>query len=948
MEQSAAVASAVKFNLCKKLCQLNKVIELFSFQVSEWEFRIQQLRKMFDPEIQDLLEGAWKEKEDIYKSLENDEQDINMDVSRFYTQKHAKMKAELDEMIENAKPRHVEQLLRISKELTVCTDILRTLIVNCNKKTDVVGVCVSREKKRISETCLLLKRKFQNDLKKHDTEATLRFEKFQKEASDKLQQLLKYHESEMSRVQTETSLPRLSQEEVTLLMNTTNALKNDIKKMKTSIASLKEEYADWMQSTKREIEAEIQKIQTVFMEHRAFVTKRDAEIEEIERPKIEMISQLKTLREEQKQRNQKELSSRRDANKSFILQLQQELIAKRAQKNAQFTEVDKTFDALQAKFEDDVSRLKTEFEEQNAKVAKKHKKLEERIKLETKSSAKRESKLRKELNSITETHQHEQKRIEGEYELELSDLNACRAKLRKDLQMRMHEIMNDDLQERLEAQTQLDCLTKERIALLETFDRTIKECEEDEMRAQNDLACQHQILLARLKTKLTEDLASEGEKQAKQIELARQKLAQDKDQRLLILEREIESELRKISDDETQNHWKQALQGDFELQFRQLQQELAGIQPPRVEDSEKFRELDLLECQKAERAQSLAHQRQTFLNQRYEEETMENSRHQRVLDSISNDTKQEQMVRACEEQLRALKESMEIEIHEYQRLLEEELATASRRDQVCDFSPEIDKLREELDQTRTNARDQVRQKKSQKVRETAEHRERNDAVSREYEARFSEINRKESDLATTFETDKAELERELEKLRVDLNQSILVIREHFESNVKEFSADYITIREKLLDEQRHCLDVSRTFESLIDERIMHMSWESEMKLSKQTEEYQIALDKVRNDWCSLASYLNECIEVATRKLEDAKNRYEAREARPCDQERIELLSLRFQAVQTHLSQMLRDFRGYKTMMVEQEQVINAKFGPGGAVCVPHFGADVRPVKSAGW
>ena len=955
METSAAVASAVKFNLCKKLCQLNKVIELFSFQVSEWEFRIQELRKVFDPEIQDLLECAWKEKEDIYKSLENDEQDINIDLSRFYTQKHAKMKADFDGMIENAKPIHAEQLLRISKELAACTEILRALIINCNKKTDVVGVSVSREKKRIAETCLLLKRKFQNDLKKHDTEARLRFEKFEREASDKMQQLLKDHESEMSRIQSETCAPRISQEEATFLMDRTDVLKKDITKMKMNLMAFKEEHEDWMQSTKREIEDEIRKIQTVCMEHGTFVTKRDAEIEEIERPRIEVISHLKTLKEEQKERNQKKLSSRRDSNKNLILQLQQELIAKRAQTNAQFTEVDKTFGALHAKFEDDISRLKMDFEEQEAYVVKKNKRLEERIKLEAKTSAKRVSKIRKELNSIAKAHQEEHKRTEDEYESELSESNACYAKIRKDLQTRMREMMNDDVQERLEAQTQLDCLAQERITLLENFDRTITECEEDEMRAQNDLSCQHQNLLERLEAKLAEDLAFEEEKLAKQIEILRQRLAKEENEHVLILERGIENELRKIVNDETQNHWKEALQGEFELQFRQLQQELAGIQPPRVEDSEKFRglvaELDLLECQKAELTEVFAHQRQTFLNQKHDEEAMEKSRHQQILDSISNDAKQERLKRACEEQLRALKEAMEIEVHEYQRQLEEELAVASRlpdRDKVCDFSPEIDKLREELDQTRTNARNQVRRKKSQKARETAEKGERNDTVARQYEARISEIIRKGCDLRATFETDKEELERALENLRVDLDKNILAIREHFESNVKKFSADYVAIREKLLGEQQRCVDVIRAFESLINERLMCMSRESEMELSKHIEEYQIAMDKVRNDWCSLTAYLDECIEVATTKLEDAKARYEAREGRQCDQERIELLTLRLQTVQKHLSQMLRDFRRYKMMMVEQEQVINAKFGSSRAVCVPQFGADVRPVKSAGW
>ena len=955
METSAAVASAVKFNLCKKLCQLNKVIELFSFQVSEWEFRIQELRKVFDPEIQDLLECAWKEKEDIYKSLENDEQDINIDLSRFYTQKYTKMKAEFDDMIENVKPRHAEQLLRISKELTACTEILRALIINCNKKTDVVGACVSREKKRIAETCLLLKRKFQSDLKKHDTEATLRFEKFERESLEKMQQLRKDHESEMSRIQTETSLPRLSQEEVTLLMNTIDALKKNVTKMNIKVTTFKEEHNHWIQVTKRGIADEIRKIRAVFMEHRAFLAKRHTEIHETERPRIEMISKLKAVRQEQKQANQKELSSLRDSKKSLILQLQQELIAKRVQKNAQFTELDKIFNALRTKFENDISRLKVEFEEHEQNAVKKNKTLEERIKLETESSEKRVNEIKTELNSIAETHQEEQKRIEDQYALELSGSKACNVKLRKDLQIRMQEVANDDVQGLLEAQTELDYLTKERIALLENFDQTLKECKEDEMQAQNDISCQHKNVLERLEAELTEDLALEIETQAQKIEMSRQRLADEKNQRLLVLECQIENELRRITEDATKNHWKEALQGDFESQFRQLQQELAGIQPTRVEDSERFRylvaELDLLERQKLERTEDLAHQRQAFLNQRCDEETMEMSRHQQILDSIFNDTRQEQLKSACEEQLRALKESMELEIQEYQRLLQEELTPVSglpTRDKVCDFSPEIDSLREELDQTRTNARNQVRQRKSRKAKEIAEHRERNDAVHREYEAGISEIKGKEIDLTTKFETNKSELEAEIENLRGDLNKRIMDIGELFEFNLEELCYEYATIREKLLDEQQRCLEVIHTDESLIYERLIHMSCESEMQMSRQADDYQIALDKARNDWCALDSYLDECIEVAVRKLEDAKARYEAREARPCDQEQIELLTLRLQTVQKHLSQMLRDFRCYKAMMVEQEHVINGKFGSNRAVCVPQFCAEVRPVKSAGW
>ena len=117
-------AKVIKFNLSKKLSQLNKVITFFKFQQADYDFEKEQLHKIYDRQIQDLLEKCCKEKESLKESIVSDEQTIIFDVDRVCQQRYEKMKNDFESMVATSKVSHQTQLQNVQKEVSIYSKLL--------------------------------------------------------------------------------------------------------------------------------------------------------------------------------------------------------------------------------------------------------------------------------------------------------------------------------------------------------------------------------------------------------------------------------------------------------------------------------------------------------------------------------------------------------------------------------------------------------------------------------------------------------------------------------------------------------------------------------------------------------------------------------------------------------------------------------------------------------
>ena len=948
MELSPQAASAIQFNLCMKLCQLNKVIELFSFQVSERSFQIQQLRQQFDPQIRELLEKASKEREQLRESLSQDCDDIVADIQKFYQHRYAKMKSELEAMIEASKTKHEAQLAAVSKEIATYSEVLRGLITNSNKKVDLVGTCIAREHKKISETCMLLKRKFQNDLKQHDEEAASRKERFEREAAENMQKLVSQHEDEMKRIESEMGAPSLSKDALGRLEEMAKSLAKDMSRVRMSAMSVSETHKRTMLHITNETGREIQEVQRIAKDNAAVRAERDAKIDELEAPNIALIDELKKNREELMKRLKNERQALEERYNEVLIQLKNELIAKKSQDQAQSAGLSKDIEEMKVSMRKEMDVLEKRMKDEQNIASKMNKNLSQSIKRERKKKATALKELQNQLNSLVEAHNSEVASLESENLRDKSQLESSLLKEKQVQQQKLASVVSGGSNSCLQAQSKLDALNSERDALLNQHKANLERCNnETEMESRN-LSEQHKQVLGEITCDLESQLRAAEDDQKETISAAARDLLAKKEQLRNTINAQNQSCLTQLENEAKVNPEYDSLRAQYQAEFEMLQRELGEIQPPRVEDSDKFRELgdtlESLERERSQRSTDIERARTKVLESNQEEEALENERHKSALSSPVSGRNKDQYTLALRQQLEALKESAERDINKYREELAAEVArglsitSINPSESIDTDESSVNTLTEELAAVRADAKQKLKLKNREKTQDIEQQKKINEDTDLDFQRRKSEQIDTETMLTSEFQAKQQALAAELLEIKETLDSQFLNIHNESEAELMRLADEHDSAYQRL---QELCDNHRTSFlanESLFRQHFDQTARDAEDLLNSLELAHNQDIAKVRAKHDGPIAFFQERIEVLTDKCAEARNRFEMREARPCDQEQIARLAQRLQTLHMQLTLAVKDLKQYKAMMVEQEHSINAKFVQSRSVGVPcHFG-----------
>ena len=180
---------AIRFNIDKKLAQLNKVIFLFQCDEEERNLQKKYLYEIYDPKIRKIIEDHNKKMVEINAKMKtNRKKDIEKISNRYNEKYHAKKK-ELTDTINTVNQKHSTQI----DEHDELVKFAQKTIIDINKKLDEE---IKLFKIRQSRTLEKLK-KFQNDSKIKFKED---FEEHTKNSKERLKQLQENHKKKIDKM----------------------------------------------------------------------------------------------------------------------------------------------------------------------------------------------------------------------------------------------------------------------------------------------------------------------------------------------------------------------------------------------------------------------------------------------------------------------------------------------------------------------------------------------------------------------------------------------------------------------------------------------------------------------------------------------------------------------------------------------------------------------------
>ena len=132
MKRAEKKKRARKFNVSKKICQLNRVATLFSIQYHEQDFQRQYISDQYSSKISMLLNNAWIEAEKNYSEISNIYPTIESEYHDIYRKKYKEIKINLNVFIQSTGEMIQRKLQNISKQI----DFKTTEIVQINQKIE--------------------------------------------------------------------------------------------------------------------------------------------------------------------------------------------------------------------------------------------------------------------------------------------------------------------------------------------------------------------------------------------------------------------------------------------------------------------------------------------------------------------------------------------------------------------------------------------------------------------------------------------------------------------------------------------------------------------------------------------------------------------------------------------------------------------------------------------
>lgn len=945
---------AAKFNVSKKLSQLNKVIALFTTQAQEREFQLNYLHQKYNPEIDQVIQQACNYRQKLSLSLDKDKEEIFNNYKNQYKDKYDGLVTDLASVIEKANSLHTEKIENIEKETETLKSLLKSLTENSKEKQKSFLKNIEVFKSDLSDRMNQMREKYKAERDAHSAEAEKRIREYKKESEERLKQLQSDHNEQMIILRkdkkTDASIdcskikPGLQRlhDAIQIIMGHKNKLLQMQQTIKKNI-----------QNTKNQIDSEIQLILKISKENKELLLKMDEQVEEIERPNKEMLEQLKQSQKDQLIQFAKLEEQKKNEFLELCARLKQEYADTKMKNKEALSQFNAIFGDLQKQQQEELEKLKAQYLQFEKEMEANQSKIQAEIKQNKSQYKKLKAQINSELDELRKKHEVEKSDIGHVlYQERDSEITKHQNDI-KLLKEKINAALGDDARKGLEVQESLNSLKNQKLQIIQSHEDEMNRFQSQEEDEFEQLKSSFNNKMNELQNQITnsiDQLARENDTQIQNTIESNNKIKNEMIKKYQIINENEINDIKKAGYSKDEYKKLEAYYIDLD---KQLQDELNKIQPPKLEDNDFYKNLmktiNELTKDVDVHTKNNQNEKNSILKKYTEDEEAENKRHNEAIRPTSSGRNRDQAKIGMMKQIDDMRKLKNAEIAKYNKILEEliqkhmqEMSELENEKNKAMQKEKIDGLNSDLIQTtkecekriqdHTNHFDSICNEKNIEIEKTTihyiqeatNHHSRIDQMTAEFEALKNELLKQINSIQKQSENDINDCNKTLEKNVFNSSNAHSMSVHKMTQDINSLKTSIPLQREK---NEKEIKDNSSQRQNEIDE---------------YARSRKLEISDIKNKWKGMEEFFEERISVLSSEREKFKKLFEQRPSRECDIETIALMSEHLKMITNQLNISLKDYTQYKQMYVQQEKKYNAMFGKNPKVGTLQFSAISRP------
>ena len=939
------ISKTTRFNTCKKVAQLQRVIGVFSTQIEERHFQKAKLKEIVDEKFAEMEKDYREKIENDIKSQIPNSDDLQNKYNAQFTEKIEKMKNDFTQKSNDIQSKADQILQNLDELMNELSQISGPILEQTQNLIKTHSERFDATKALLAQKVGDLKKVYKEEVKRLTEESENKENQFVIESRQKFDKMRSDHAVEMDNLRNEKPMPKLGPKEIQQLQKQRerlNAVKDAIKPLyddakfllgshRMFITQMKNKFKETMKIGENQHkivdEKELERLRKEVAEQ----TERfKAELDEItkqfeslkaeltykyERVKAEVTEQLRLTQEEfmkQKQlkgelagQNSAELKALKEQNKKELNDLKEQFSKEEQELTDKNKEKTKERDALKKSNKSQKLKIKKELKAlQNAnsqELQDKTNQLNQIIQEIMEKNKNEEKELQDQIASLKkggQSQEDEQNTELQKYKQLLNDTKKSRAE-----EVLNYQKETDDMINRLRTSIDNECNDLEN-----NLNREFQSKQEESNK---------EIGRLEAKAKAEEDQLRNQQQELynKEMDEIRQKFAtnNEDDESIIQLKNEFNENQNIFQSIKTPN----PTNNDFinlNATIDNLQQNIEKMKS----DNDKERESILLLYQKLTEEENNRHQDTFNSNSGRGRVQVKQSLRNKINDTISQREEEEKRLRDILAELE----------HQFSLEMEQN----AKEKEAIESGELIDKLKSQID---------ICEKEDVTLTENALN-DKNQQIE-EMNLRIEQLKEAQETLKTTksknidlenesFISKKKDLENEFEETKANgasyEKQYIEKLGKNVEnkhtSNEKEFNDTEQAIENLKIKIQKD----KSTNEMFINDNLKKCADSlKKVEADNDQEIYKLNCNKK-----GLLDFYEEKIAVLESELEKLAKHFDITAPRECDLEAISSLEKKLSVTSSYLKTLLQEFMQMKSLIVSREREYNQRFG-----CVPKIG-----------
>ena len=930
-------ARVTRFNVSKKIAQLNRVVQIFLGERADREYRVEYLRSQyavrFTTEFQAYTEAI--------TVLQNE---LNRLVDSAHRENESLFRAKYETLVKD----HCEREETIRTEVSTFTDkASRTLdelettlaqISNPAECDAALNVQIDNFKSKLRESLQTLKQTHKQELDTLRTESEKALTDLINSTDEKLANIAREHETRLRAVENEFSSSNAMSfihDTNTQMKSRASIIKSDSVTAKSSGESMMANFANTIarfRKRNREIESQYQADSKAFSEAIELAKSKNEQVSNALKREAMEASNRKL---QEKARLEQELERLRAETAEEIAKLQQEFSAKKDEYQKAINSSSGDISDIKTKHKQEKIKVLDEMERQKNEINSRIEGISKNVSAALEKCALEEKAQRENAKTASEKRNSEIAELTNELTLVRDQLQTQLNEERHALRRKMEDSQEHRSQTHRQHSGHLLDMQEKKNGLIQAHKTACSQLE-----TEASLECDN--LRVTLQSELDEASRSDAEKialvEAECLTRKSQKIAEHerlKQERIKEMNAIYEREMKRIEtefhNDPTVSRLAEQLVKEFDSESKKLNK----IPPPK-DDNGKFAqmtaEMDGLVIQRSEAKIRFGADRKTMTARFEENVNIENERHKAAIapqkSGRANLSLKQNLIQKVTDAKQATEDArkeMERELHKVQQQHETNLEKLQIELRDAQSTEPVDSLRDQLQAMAHSSELEIGAAQRAADTETKSVALSNEEKESEYKRRISELNSQFAFLESGNEEIR-KLQKEYDmnyhdhecqwQLQTDRQFSIV------SNSRNKFNDTCIQMKQQISETELAITAAARDRQ----DSLVQCDEENARRLRAVEDDLAAMLDRHRADARAVEDFMNEKIDILEKRRDEAKTKYEQRPPRDCEREQITALEIRADTLMIMLKNAVKDMSQYRRLLVLREQEYNHYFG----------------------